>query len=73
MHSIHSLGLPYLVKAEAAFTKKARHCLTLVEEGAHQISQIAHSVLQDSRDRTTLKKTNIPQLLGSVTDSWRKD
>lgn len=65
------LNLLYVIKTEPALTEKGRHYLALVEEEVHQISQIAHTALQESRQAATLKSTNVPQLLGSVTDFYQ--
>jgi two-component system CheB/CheR fusion protein len=59
------------LRAEITFTEKGRNYLRLAEDEVRRISQIAHSVLQDSRDMTILKNTNVPQLLGSVIEFYK--
>jgi len=65
------LNLLYLMEKEPTLTEKGRHYLALAEAEVHRISQIAHAVLQESRQTATLKSTNVPQLLNSVIDFYQ--
>lgn len=64
------LNLLYLMETEATLTEKGRHYLEMAEAEVRQVSQIAHAVLQDSRQSAVLIRTNVPQLLAGVIDFY---
>jgi two-component system CheB/CheR fusion protein len=65
------LNLLYLMESQATLTHQGRQYLMLAREEVHRISEIAQSVLHESRDSALPKDTNVPKLLRSVLDLYR--
>jgi two-component system NtrC family sensor kinase len=64
------LNLLYLLEDEATFTERGRHYLTLATEEIQRVSRIARDVLNQDRELSFPRSTNVPRLLDSVIDLY---
>lgn len=69
---LHTLiDLLFLIEGDPNLSNQSRSYLTLACDEAKRISQIVHGVMCGSDGEENRKRTNIPQLLKAVIDTYR--